>query len=73
MVELNRGHGTWHFQTHLGDISPEVPAQLQQVLVGMFALLLPTSQLRRHRVELPLQTQAQKGEGDALKRACQES
>lgn len=48
-------------RTDLGDISLELPAQLQQVLVGMFALLLPTGQLRRYRVELPLQTQRVRG------------
>lgn len=42
-------------ETHLRDISLELPAQLHQVLVGMFALLLSASQLRRYRVELPLQ------------------
>lgn len=37
-------------KTHLRDISLELPAQLHQVLVGMFALLLSTRQLRCYRV-----------------------
>lgn len=37
-------------KTHLRDISLELPAQLHQVLVGMFALLLSTGQLRCYRV-----------------------
>lgn len=37
-------------QTHLRDISLELPAQLHQVLVGMFTLLLSTRQLRCYRI-----------------------
>lgn len=37
-------------QTHLRDISLELSAQLYQVLVGMFTLLLSTRQFRRCRV-----------------------
>lgn len=42
--------------THLRDISLELPAQLHQVLVGMFTLLLSTRQLRCYRVQFPLKT-----------------
>lgn len=40
---------------HLWYISPEVSAELHQVFVGVFALLLSARQRRRHRVQLPLE------------------